>query len=131
MECKYCGTILKSRYSLATHKKTAKYCLIQKKLKEYKCICKYCNKAFKNEDDLYFHIKNQYNRLTVIEENLGKISQLEKEKEYLNFKLQDYEAKIVYLEKDNIILRKEVEILYRKKVARIFWQEYNKQLNIT
>jgi len=137
MECKYCGTILKSKYSLETHQRTAKYCLIQqKKLKEYKCICKFCNKVFKNEDDLSFHIitcdikKNQDDHLTLIEEHCGKISQLEKEKHYLYQKLRDYEEKIICLEKDNNILRKEVEPLHRKKVARIFWQEYNKQPNI-
>lgn len=128
MECKYCSTILKSKYSLAIHQRK------QKKLKEYKS--KFCNKTFKNEDDLSFHIitydiKKKDDHLTLIEEHCGRISQLEKEKHYLYQKLKDYEEKIVYLEKDNNILRKEVDPLDRKKVARIFWQEYNKQQKIT
>lgn len=134
MECKYCGTILKRKYSLAIHQRTEKYCLIQqKKLK----VCKFCNKVFKNEDDLYFHIitcdikKKQDDHLTLIEEHCGRILQLEKEKHYLHQKLKNYEEKIVCLEKDNNILRKEVEPLYQQKVARIFWQEYNKQSKIS
>lgn len=134
MECKYCTTIFKSKYSLATHQRTAKYCLIQqKRLKEYNFTCKFCNKSFKNEDDLSFHIitcdikKNQDDQLTTIKKHLGRISQLEKEKDYLYQKLKDYEERIVYLEKDNNRLLKEVEPLHRKKVAQIFWKEYKKQ----
>ncbi len=158
MEHKYCTTIFKSKYSLATHQQTEKYCLIQqKKLKKYNCICKFCNKSFKNEYDLSFHIitcnikKNQDDQLTIIENNLERISQLEndkhysyqklknyeekiayleKDKHYSYQKLKDYEEKIVYLEKDNNRLLKEFEPLYRKKVAQIFWKAYKKQQKI-
>ena len=47
------------------------------------------------------------------------------------FKTEDYETKIVYLEQDNNRSRKEAETLHQKKVAQIFWQEYNKQPRIT
>lgn len=134
MECKYCDTIFTFKYSLAIHQRTAKYCLIQqKRLKEYNFTCKFCNKSFKNEDDLSFHIitcdikKNQDDQLTTIKEHLGRISQLEKEKDYLYQKLKDYEERIVYLEKDNNRLLKELDPLHRKKVAQIFWKEYKKQ----
>ena len=69
---------------------------------------------------MYHNIKkNQDDRLTIIEEHLGRISQLEKEKEYLHHKLQDYETKIVYLENNNI-LRKELQPLHRKKLLEYF-----------
>lgn len=46
--CQYCGKELVSKYSLSTHKKTAKYCLKLRSIPEEtpKYFCRGCEKNF-------------------------------------------------------------------------------------
>ena len=120
MECEYCDTILQSKYSLAKHQLTAKYCLLQQdKLKDNKYVCKFCNKTFKKEED---------NSLSTIEVLDSQILKLETENTYLQKRIKEFEESNICLKQDNNSLDKEPQP--RKKISTIFWEEYNKRYRL-
>jgi len=117
MECKYCKNTFKTKSSLNTHQKTAKYCLKLRNIKvsEYKCSS--CHKYFSTLTNLNRHQKDC--RISnVISDNIEKINELEKNNGYLT-------EKIIFLQKqlsqkDEIIkdLQKQIQEIALRAVSK-------------
>ena len=101
--CEYCNSTFSNKYTLNTHKKTAKKCLqIQNNSStiDNKFNCQYCNKVFMLNQSLNRHLKTC--------------------NDFIEFK--KYEEKYSIIEKKNSLLEKKLDI------SKIQIQEKDKQL---
>lgn len=100
MECQYCEKILKTKWSLKNHQKTAKYCLkIQGKNTNFQC--EVCNKYFSKKINLKNHIdicKKSLNYIKKLENKniklLEKNKNIEKELEESKKQIQELKKKV-------------------------------------
>ena len=103
MFCEYCNSEFKNKYTLESHKQTAKYCLkIQENmtvnnLVNSKYICDYCNKIYTTKQNLLNHLNTCKEK--IYNDKAQEILKIkEKELEFLNKELENKNNLIVKLE---------------------------------
>ena len=104
INCEFCNKPFKTEYTLKTHQKTAKYCILKQKsdniiMNEF--TCEYCNKIFSTKNRLLSHIE------------ICKVLKNERDAEYLKNKI---ELKIC---KEQLIFFQQKEIEYKEQIREL------------